>query len=390
MLSVLTALGARQCFPDPACTPRGCGDRHSYCHAGTCFCEEGYASCDGEWANGCEVDLDRDPGNCGGCDQSCGQHAVCRHGSCACATGSFADCNDHWRDGCESNLDTDDRNCGACGEGCPPRSHCSDGECRCEEGTADCDWLRTRYTTAGNADGCECLLTRGWVCDLRFDEPTCCIPNPGAACARDQDCCGEGSRCQDGFCYTACEPEDCGAQGSACVLGICRCLSGFGNCDRKWDDGCETDLRTDVEHCGACGHDCGAHAACVQGRCTCLDRHANCNGLLEDGCETDLRYDDDGCGGCGIVCPPRSHCVQGECRCVEGFADCDRRTPAVTRAGDSDGCECPLGDGWTCDALPAPRCCMPNPGAPCELPEDCCGPSLQCRDGVCRGVELVY
>jgi len=44
-------------------------------------CEEGYADCDGDIKNGCEVDLMTDNFNCGYCGNSCGLE-ICALGSC--------------------------------------------------------------------------------------------------------------------------------------------------------------------------------------------------------------------------------------------------------------------------------------------------------------------
>ncbi len=44
------------------------------------------------------------------------------------------------------------------------------------------------------------------------------------------------------------------------------CPSGTGDCDGDTSNGCETDLTTDAEHCGACDHDC-LGGACVASMC---------------------------------------------------------------------------------------------------------------------------
>jgi hypothetical protein len=51
-----------------------------------------------------------------------------------------------------------------------------------------------------------------------------------------------------------------------CVL-VCR--AGFGTCNRRGQDGCETNLRTTVRHCGRCGNDCRplGFSQCVAGTC---------------------------------------------------------------------------------------------------------------------------
>ena len=146
-------------------------------------------------------------------------------------------------------------------------------------------------------------------------------------------------------------------------------------------------------HFGECGFDCGEHGECEDGACICvMARYDNCNGDWSDGCEADLGNDDDNCTGCGLMCPDNSFCSYFDCRCEEGFADCDWvRTsytlPIDTNAGDyyHDGCECPVSEGWICDRRFAfdLKCCIPNPGAPCETHQDCCGYLAICNGGVC-------
>lgn len=57
------------------CSAAGWPDVASYaCDEGHCViaeCAEGHAHCDGESANGCEIDADVDPANCGDCGNAC-------------------------------------------------------------------------------------------------------------------------------------------------------------------------------------------------------------------------------------------------------------------------------------------------------------------------------
>jgi hypothetical protein len=92
----------------------------------------GRTDCNGE----CR-DLLNDPGNCGSCGAGCGrpgpnQAATCKKGLCAfeCAPG-FADCNGDPLDGCEINLGTHPGNCGGCGIACDVAAGqpCIEGKC---------------------------------------------------------------------------------------------------------------------------------------------------------------------------------------------------------------------------------------------------------------------
>lgn len=57
-------------------------------------CNPGFDNCDDSIANGCEIETDNDPDNCGACGNSCGVGGTCSAGVCQTqllATGGFAD-----------------------------------------------------------------------------------------------------------------------------------------------------------------------------------------------------------------------------------------------------------------------------------------------------------
>jgi hypothetical protein len=95
-------------------------------------CDAGFADCDGNAANGCETDTPRRRANCGGCGRACAfanAAATCAAGVCAlgaCNAG-FADCDGNPANGCEVNLNTDNANCGACSPRCPAAA-CAAGQ----------------------------------------------------------------------------------------------------------------------------------------------------------------------------------------------------------------------------------------------------------------------
>jgi len=91
------------------------------CTASTCSidtCDPGLADCNGTWSDGCEVNIQTDPNNCGGCQSgpttawdggvtcTSKQNATvsgCSTGACtySCTSGWF-NTNGDWSDGCES------------------------------------------------------------------------------------------------------------------------------------------------------------------------------------------------------------------------------------------------------------------------------------------------
>jgi hypothetical protein len=89
-----------------------------------CMCPEGQSFCPGYTADeGYCRDFSSDRDNCGGCNIACrtntGAFGICVKGTCRmeCVTGR-ADCNGNEADGCEIKADSDPRNCGGCGIVC--------------------------------------------------------------------------------------------------------------------------------------------------------------------------------------------------------------------------------------------------------------------------------
>ena len=212
------------------------------CMAGACkfTCQAGFADCDGNPVNGCEVNLSADPSNCGVCGNQCQLKPnttgfVCQTGTCkyTCSSG-FGDCNANPGDGCETNVASDINNCGVCGSRCtiPQGSGtCSGSACRvasCTNPFRDCNNVAF--------DGCESnvqadprnCLTCGNVCPTR--------PNTSS---------------------TVCSAAGCGFN----------CAGGRANCNGNVVDGCETNTVDDSSNCGRCGNKCGFFDWCSGSKC---------------------------------------------------------------------------------------------------------------------------
>lgn len=285
------------------------------------------------------VDSKADVRNCGTCGLVCtapaGAAAACVAGTCKVTANcdpSTADCN---ADGsCETQLKTDVKNCGGCGKACPASTTgapvtCVDGKCAassCPAGKSDCN---------GNvADGCET--------DTGTSLATC------------------------GGCNTKCPTTDVPNAVRSCNLGACvfDCKVGFGDCNGKPEDGCETDLTKSVEHCGACNGKCGPVAngqpSCVASVCkvSCTGLFGDCNGQYADGCELSLGSDVKNCSKCGAQCPNTENgegpvCAAGSCNagtCQVGFNDCKGSVAGCETDVSSDTANCGV-CGYKCGAV---------------------------------------
>ena len=256
------------------------------CADGECTiasCAAGYADCNHVVGDGCEIDLTTDLANCGGCALGCAPPngtGACAGGSCAisrCNAG-FADCDGNLSNGCEISLAADTGNCGSCGHMCVlPNATpvCTSGTCAvgtCNTGHADCNGLP--------ADGCEATtLTElnncgacGNACStsLPNEEPTCAGGLCSSVCvAGFSDCdsdpsngCETNVQGQCGVC--ACSfPHAVGeCTGGACTFSVCE--PGFADCDGNQANGCEVELS---KNCGACGAACDDGDQCTDDSC---------------------------------------------------------------------------------------------------------------------------
>jgi hypothetical protein len=299
-----------------ACQGDACLDRVDACVGDACV------TCSGPDRGLCSgqcVSLSTDPENCAACGSRCSvanAASTCSAGRCvmgACNPG-FADCNVRAADGCEVNTASGDvANCGGCGRRCPAppvgaSAVCNAGVCgvstlTCPTGLRDCNGVV--------ADGCETSVL------------------------------GDLTNC--GTCGNRCTTVGGTA---SCVAGACAiaCTAGLGNCDGMLANGCETDVRTSVAHCGACGRGCAltnAVAGCTAGACTvasCAAGFGNCDGVAANGCETTLSADNRHCGACGNACPGGQACVDGACRvtCASGQRVCSGQ--CVNLQADNNNC----------------------------------------------------
>ena len=365
------------------------------CVSGTCTilaCAPGFADCDGAPANGCETQTTNDNSNCGQCSNVCSVTngtPACVASACTIASCSagFADCDSNPANGCEINTNTSVGNCGTCGMKCPAAGGtpaCVAGVCGvsgCAAGFADCN--------GKPGDGCEVNI------DVSPQNcggcgSVCTVPNATASCAAGA--CGIGS-CNPGFLdcnakeIDGCEiakntdPLNCGACGTACAVAngtpgcavgqctVASCNPGYKDCDGMAANGCEINSGVDVANCGSCGKVCGTPngtPVCTSGTCataSCNAGFKDCDGLAANGCEININNDPKNCNGCGIVCsgsggtPACNAGVCGVSSCNPGFADCD--------GNPANGCEVnTTNDPNNCNACNA-KCALANATSTC-------------------------
>jgi hypothetical protein len=360
--------------PDYGCSASGCDpcavpNAVAKCSGALCAvqsCNSGWTDCNQTSADGCEVATAADSKNCGSCGNECQfPHAaascelgVCKRGAC---DNGFDDCDGVALSGCEGDLLADPKHCGSCANACSTSGGtpvCNAGQCgfsSCTPPMEDCDKDPSHtcetnlQTTLGHCGFC------GNACTLVNASATCVSGN----CVLDA--CVPGFGNCDSIESTGCEVnlkssvQNCGAcaikcpspvnSTAVCASGTCafQCQGAFDNCNNNVADGCEVDTGSDPLSCGACGFPCAlAHATsgCSGGQCTiaqCESGFASCDGNVANGCESELATDTGHCGSCSNACPVRANatttCVQGQCgfSCVAGFMDCD--------ALASNGCE---------------------------------------------------
>ncbi|MCK6549784.1 PKD domain-containing protein [Myxococcota bacterium] len=191
------------------------GDASNGCETeGSCPCVAPQVDCDGDPGNGCETDLLTDADSCGQCGLACsyaGASGVCSGGACAlgaCNAG-FADCDAQPANGCEVVIASDAQNCGACGHVCPSGRSCEAGRCLSPLPEV-CDGIDNDEdgdTDEGLSVACNTLCGAGTMTCVAGRWSACSAAQPRAeSCnGRDDDCDGE---IDDGI-FPACAIASC-------------------------------------------------------------------------------------------------------------------------------------------------------------------------------------
>ena len=258
------------------------------------------------------VDTKTDGKNCGACAKACTSGQTCESGTCTC-TASSTKCG---TDCVDTKVDT--KNCGGCGKACSTGQTCEAGVCTspCPTGQTKCGTKCVDTTSdSSNCGACDKPCPTGQACVASACAVSCDLPkikctdkcvDPGF----DADNCGGcGKKCASG-------PKSTPACSSSACLLICD--TGYGNCNDKSDDGCESDFATDAKNCGGCGKACATTETCSAGACKCAGGGTKC----PDGACADLTSDVTHCGSCTKVCGSNQVCTTGSCVCKPGYVLC--------------------------------------------------------------------
>ena len=270
--------------------------------------------------------------NCVSCtdvtdDNLCGTNKICVNSSCI-----EGDC--HQNSDCSNGICVSNKCCTNC---CAKKEDCS-SEMVCKKDIGKS--IGTCETCIDVVDDLLCGL--GYICEDKKCTKGTCHPSIGCLSGKicvNYNCCTPGPNC--------CNKEsDCKPNMTCNASHNCECKTLFGDCNSKYDDGCEKDLSADINNCGLCTQKCttpNADPKCVSGKCeinNCKPGFKDCNNKASDGCEADITKDKLNCGDCGIVClldNADSVCEQSKCKiqsCKLGFADCDGKP--------DNGCEADL------------------------------------------------
>lgn len=346
-------------------------------------CAELRDSCDGDWSNGCEVDLGRDSAHCGRCDQTCefeGGVGSCVEGRClaqVCQDDFFGQTCDpcpglneqgpcNGRGVCDDGVEGE----GTCTcEGGYEGPACDQDVDECRDGTDDCSERTACVNEPGGfscqclpgfeGDGQVCLGLNGRPCQDDAQcvetcvEDVCASPSGvGGACDDLADC-ERGLLCQAARCVQSdgglCEDNaDCQ---DVCINGACTTPSGTGGrCDTGDDDDCAEDNNTCAR--GTClltlGQRCAGNEECAE---VCVASICAALSPTEGPCDEALDCEED------------HVCSEDRCRRVTGQA-CERNAQCV---------------GACISAVCSP---ISQTRQPCDEANDCVA-NHACLDGVC-------
>ena len=267
------------------------------CESQSLVCRDGFADCDGNYLTGCEYNLI--PNHALACMRTEAEDGTVRV-TLECAQ-DYADCDGDYLNGCEYQLST--HNATQCERKTDETTNETYVELTCATNMADCD---------GNyLNGCEY--------DMGLNHVTACVYNI-------EYCSSEGVDCDNA---------------DISKRGVITCASSFADIDKDYQNGCEIDGKTNLDHCGASGdassddkdspnykgEACKPGYLCNGGTCglTCTTPLQNCGGICIDFAANHI-----------TACEAGTTSLEDNNNCAAGWTDCDNKI--------TNGCEYNLSD----------------------------------------------
>ena len=202
-------------------------------------------------------------------------------------------------------------NCTICADGyCPDPQYTDDffHEDRCLKKNDS-----NKLNTDNHCSKCNDACTGGKTCQITGSSHAC-------ACPADMTLCQ--GQCLD---LKALHKATCNT-----------CETGWDDCNKDPSDGCEANILDNKEHCGKCSNNCEQNLAnkhvsnivCISESCqftTCHTGYGNCDGKSSNGCETQLLTSASNCGSCGYKCGQNHACSNSKC-CLNSGHDASAHT----------------------------------------------------------------
>jgi uncharacterized repeat protein (TIGR01451 family) len=318
------------------------------CQAGACTlssCNSGFSNCDNNPSNGCEVNTNTNPNNCGACGNACfvpNGTPSCVNGSCAigsCNPG-FADCNGNPFDGCETNTNNDLNNCGACGVSANDGNQCTADNCLggarintplgagtpCNQnGGSVCDGAGScvQCVTASQCPGvdteCQTRTCNAGACGFNFTPSGTPVASQIAGDCKQNQCNGAGGT------ISANNDADLPNDGNQCTLDVCT-NGAPSNPPAAAGTACNQNG----------GSVCDGAGACVQSLCG--------NGVRQGSEQCDDNNTSNG-DGCSAICQ-----VESGYACTGSPSSCSRSLNESDLAAEADFCNIQFPGNFTIGA----------------------------------------
>lgn len=195
---------------------------------------------------------------------------------------------------------------------CTVAADCPGTDTICQ--TRTCNANTCGFSYASSATVCSAASCTAGIsyAQSNCDGAGTCAPAASIACFDNNQCTVDtcsGTSCSYPLAAngTPCSLANATASCTSGACGITACTTGFKDCDASAANGCETDITSNVNNCGVCGHVCGG-GSCTGGVCTCADG-------VKDGTESDVD-----CGGtcttkcsAGKTCAVNTDCASNNC-----------------------------------------------------------------------------